>query len=97
VSTHESPQSVGVSPPQDAWQLPSLQTSPAAQGASHAPQCLRSLATSKHAPEHSLSPAGHARPHVPALHTSPPEHALSHAPQWTVEVWVSKQPPEHTL
>jgi hypothetical protein len=60
-----------------------------------APQLLKSLCRSTHAPEQSVSPLGH--PHVPPLQTWPVPQAWPQLPQLPASVWRSTHPLEQSV
>ena len=81
-SAHLSTQNVGVAPPQDAPQDPSVHTMPDVQASSHAPQWKRFVSVSTQASPHrvGVEPPQDA-PQDPSLHSSPEPQAASQAPQ----------------
>jgi hypothetical protein len=63
-----------------AWQWPLEHTWLCGQAVPHAPQCLGSLASSTHWPEHMLWPDGQA--HLPPAQCCPAGQWWPQAPQW---------------
>jgi hypothetical protein len=96
VSTQAPEQSV-VPPPQLAAHEPALQTSPAAQAASHAPQWLGLTCVSTQEPPHSVEPLPHDDVQVPLLQISPAPQALPQAPQFAGSLAVSTQSPSQSV
>jgi hypothetical protein len=68
-------------------------TCPAAQAVPHAPQCARSVCTSRQTPPQSVRPAPHDTWHTPMEHTCPAAHDAPQAPQLTRSFCWSRQVP----
>jgi hypothetical protein len=85
------------------WQVPALQTSPAAQAwpalppvhAPDAPQCPRSWSGSTHFPSHWTSPAWQETRQAPPEQTRPDAQAFPQPPQFALSVAVLTHVPLH--
>ena len=95
MSTHEAPQvtngDVHAATHRPAWQsgVAPAQTVP------HAPQFAGSVASSRHAPPHTIPPCGHAQ--APAMHAADDGHVIPHPPQFDASLDVATHAEAHAV
>ena len=91
------PEQLVMPTPQLRAQAPLVQSCPAGQTRSQAPQCALSLVRLRHDPAQFVNPAAHDTAQVPDAQTCPLAQTRLQAPQWLRSVWRSRHVPAQSL